>query len=307
LLHLGSKFRKASATPLQVDKRLRIRIEVGLARMLQHPVKTPARFLVRESGAHGQRNCEHSLILEGHTVVFGFGELRKAQPLLGSEISIHRASHFVQGTHHTVASSCDAAAARVLAPLGIGNAADSLPLHLLFQDGQAGRSFIESFLQRGRRLFMLAQASHDAHVNLRTSLVLTAGQQIRTGLGHALLGETARRFEHSPTFQTPCDFKIVARIFRPPVDQRRLQRRNNFLGLALTGAHCSDFFHPLRIFVGQLINMFVVGSSFVKAHQAFFEPRARRVEVGTVGSKRNRLGIGVDGSRIVLQVRLRPR
>jgi len=53
-----------------------------------------------------------------------------------------------------------------------------------------------------------------------------------------------------------------------------------------------------------LIDALVVGSSFVEAHQAFFESRARNVEISAVRADSDRLRVRIDGSSIVFKIRL---
>ena len=181
---------------------------------------------------------------------------------------------------------------------------DSFFFDLFFQNRQSGGGVGERLLQCGVSLFGLAQTRHDADIDARPRMVFSAGEQVGSGLVYALFSKSARLVEHAPVLQLARHFEIVAGVFRTTLDQRRLQRSEHFLRLALTSANGGDLLHPLRIFVGKFIDAFVVGGSFVEAHQAFFEPGALHIEIGAVGSDRDRLRIGIDGGRIVLQIRL---
>ncbi len=155
------------------------------------------------------------------------------------------------------------------------NPATPLFLHLLFEHRQVGGGFIECFLQRGESLLVLPKTSCDADVDFGTRVVFATGQQFWPGFIDALLGEASPRLlKHPPTLETSaCHFEVIARIVRAAVDQRGLQRSDRFFNLPLASTNGGDFFHPLRIFVGQLIDVFVVGGSFLEAHQALFEAR----------------------------------
>ncbi len=110
-----------------------------------------------------------------------------------------------------------------------------------------------------------------------------AGQQIGSGGVNALLREAPRLRQHAPRFQTSRDLEVFARVLRAPIDQRGFQRSDRVICLALAGPHLGHSFHPLRIFVGQLIDALVVGGRIIEAHQAFFEAGARHSQVNAVG------------------------
>ncbi len=52
--------------------------------------------------------------------------------------------------------------------------------------------------------------------------------------------------------------------------------------------------------------MLVVGDSFVEAHQTFFEPGTRGVEIDAIRPNGNGLGVGLNRSPIVLEIGLDP-
>jgi hypothetical protein len=203
--------------------------------------------------------------------------MREAKPLFRSEVGVHGATQFLQSFRHAVSRGFDAHVPLILAPLGVGDARDSLFFNLFLENGEGGGGVGERLLQHGIRLFVLTQARHDADVDARSGVVFGAGEQVSSGLVDALFGETACLVQHAPVLQAARDFEVIAGAFRTALDQRRSQRSDCFFRLTLPGAHGGDLLHPLRIFVGELIDALVVGGSFVEAHQPFFESRPRGV------------------------------
>jgi len=96
---------------------------------------------------------------------------------------------------------------------------------------------------------VLTQTRHDADVDSHPSVVFGAGEQVSSGLVHALFGEAARLVKHAPVLQAARKFEVAAGIFGTALDKRRLQRSDHFLRFALTSAHSGDLLHPLRVFV----------------------------------------------------------
>ncbi len=80
--------------------------------------------------------------------------------------------------------------------------------------------------------------------------------------------------------------------------------RHGFIDFALPRAGFRDLFHPLRIFVVQLIETLVICGSIVKTHQPVFEICAPDEEVRAVWPDANGFPVRSDRRRIVFQIGL---
>ena len=108
----------------------------------------------------------------------------------------------------------------------------------LSRTGRLAADSSRAFCRVANACLLLAQPNHDADVHLGAGMMVAAGEQFRSRSIDALLGKIARLLEHAPAFKTTRNFEVFTRILRAAVDQRGLQRRDNFFGLSLAGANC---------------------------------------------------------------------
>jgi len=113
-------------------------------------------------------------------------------------------------------------------------------------------------------------------------LLLGRDQQITSGGADALFRKAARSV-NMPTLPNDARLRNTFWHYLARIDERDLQSSDYVVGASLARSDFGDFFHPLRVFEGQLIYALVVGGRLLEAHQAFFEASARHSQVNAIG------------------------
>ena len=155
-------------------------------------------------------------------------------------------------------------------------------------------------------VFMPAQTRHDRPVRPGAGDIVLVDEQIFAGKVETALRKLARLVEHIPGLQLSRDPEIDIGTLRTAFDQGPLQRLHGGVGLPLPGADLGDLFHPLRIAIRPLIQCGVSRSGLFEAHQAFFQPRPRRIKFGALGPDFAGARPGLDGRRKIFEMGLQP-
>ena len=119
-----------------------------------------------------------------------------------------------------------------------------------------------------------------------------------------MFGKSAGLRRHSPRLQAPRDIEILVRTIRLSVNQRSFQCRYGIARPALACSNFRDLFHPLRIFVGELVQLLIVRHRVIEAHQPFGKPGARGAQIHAVRTDRDGLSVSFNRGRIIFQHRV---
>jgi len=158
-----------------------------------------------------------------------------------------------------------------------------------------------------KRSIALTQPRHDPRIERGARLIFRTRQQVGAGAFHALLGVLARFLQESPLLQPTGYLKIIRCLGRTACDPGFIEILDYFGVASLTGPRFGCFHHPLRIAVAQFVELLVVADGLVQLVETLFQICPRLVEILLLRTDMNRLAIGIDGRRIILQSRLQPR
>ena len=150
----------------------------------------------------------------------------------------------------------------------------------------------------------MAQAGQDAGVG--RGALLVRYQQVGSSETHSLLGVSAGFVQQRPALQPLGDGKVVLRLGRTAGEPAGFESLHRVSGASLPSAGFGSLLHPLRVAVGERVELLVVGHGVVQAPEARFQVGAGLQQILALGAELNRLGVGVDGERILLASRGQP-
>ncbi len=119
---------------------------------------------------------------------------------------------------------------------------------------------------------MPPQSRRQFQVKLRSAGLLS--EQPVAGQFNSASGKSERIFDHAPAPQTLRGRKIRTGALRTIVDERGAYCGNRIFRLAPPGVNARDGQHPLRVSIGQLVQLAVTGKRVFPAQQPFLQLRA---------------------------------
>ena len=254
LFKLPSEFREFQTLPLQFHEFIKLTRKNGLIAAGVHQQGiSPFCLDFRQARCGCERDGKVPRIRIRHSAAHSFGKGNKTGFLFRRVIAGYARPSFSKRRTHSHSRILLSCFEYMLSPLLVGDSGNSLLCNLLLHNRKRTGCRRHCVLQPGIRCFVLTKPRHDARVEFGALVIFSGRKKFIAGNAHALLGKRLSGFQKIPGFKPASHFEILPGALWRCIDQRGLKRADGIGVSPLPCADFRDFFHPLRIFIGELV------------------------------------------------------